>query len=266
MRQFFRLQGRTCFMKFAWHYMAQRMRTKPSAFAVHLFTASGAALALLALVAASAGEWRTMFLWLGVGLVVDGIDGPLARKFDVKHNAANWDGTILDLMIDFLTYVVIPAFALIGSGLLPAPWALLAALFMCVTSVIYYADTRMKAQDNSFVGFPGVWHMPLLVLFIATPPAWVTGLLVLLLGLGQFTSLRFIHPVRTRRWRVFNLVVLGLWLVLAALGVAADFAPQPLVHWLLVATSLWLLGAGILMQLIPPRSGRQANEARFGGA
>ncbi|WP_424930951.1 CDP-alcohol phosphatidyltransferase family protein [Amaricoccus macauensis] len=237
------------------------MRTKPSAFAVHLFTATGAALALLALVAASAGEWRAMFLWLGIGLVVDGIDGPLARKFDVKRNAANWDGTILDLVIDYLTYVFIPAFALIGSGLVPGIWAMPAALFMCLTSVIYYADTRMKAQDNSFVGFPGVWHMPLLVLFVTSPPGWFIVLFVLLLGLGQFTGLKFIHPVRTRRWRPANLAVLMLWFLLAALSVFMDFNAPPLQHWLLVATSLWLLFAGILMQIIPPDEVKEADEA-----
>lgn len=242
------------------------MSTRPAALAVHLFTASGAALALMALVSASTGDWRLMFFWLGLGLVVDGLDGPLARKVDVKRNAANWDGTILDLVIDYLSYVFIPAFALIGSGLLPQFWAMLAALFICSTSVIYYADTRMKAKDNSFVGFPGVWHMPLVVLFVSTPPVWVTGLLLLLLGLGQFTDLKFIHPVRTKRWRRLNLPVLALWFLLSASSVIANFQPPVLQEWLLVATSLWLLLAGILMQAIPPRSAERTPEPRFGDA
>jgi phosphatidylcholine synthase len=227
------------------------MRTRPSALAVHLFTASGAALGLMSLVAASNGEWRQMFFWLGIGLVVDGIDGPLARKFDVKRNAPNWDGVILDLVIDYLAYVFIPAFALINSELLPAPWGLLAALFISSTGVIYFADTRMKAEDNSFVGFPAVWHMPLLVIFVLAPSAWVTGGLILLLGIGQFTYLKFIHPVRTRRWRRFNLPVLGLWFVLAAWGVWLNFDLPGLPHLLLLATSIWLLLAGIAMQIIP---------------
>ncbi len=105
------------------------MKTKPLAFSVHLFTGSGAALALMAMVAATQGNWRLMFGWLGIALIVDGIDGPLARKVDTKKNAANWDGTILDLVIDYLTYVFIPAYALIYSDLLPSPWGLMAALF-----------------------------------------------------------------------------------------------------------------------------------------
>lgn len=239
------------------------MSPRTSAHAVHLFTASGAAFALLALVSASQGDWRQMFVWLGVGLVVDGLDGPMARKVDVKRHAPNWDGSTLDLVIDYLTYVFIPGFALIGSGLLPAPWAMLAALFIASTSVIYFADTRMKAEDNSFMGFPAVWHMPMLVLFVLSPPAWVTGGVVVLLGLAQFSSLKFIHPVRTKRWRGINLSVFAVWFALAAHGVALDFALPPIERWLLLATSLWLLLAGILMQALSPREARSESEPRL---
>ncbi|WP_111428714.1 phosphatidylcholine synthase [Rhodobacteraceae bacterium DSL-40] len=229
------------------------MTTRPSAFAVHLFTASGAALALMALVAASHGAWREMFLWLGIGLVVDGIDGPLARKVDVKRNAANWDGIILDLVIDYLTYVFIPAFALIHTGLLPAPWGLLAALLITSTGVIYFADTRMKSKDNSFSGFPAVWHMPLLVLVVFAPPAWATGTIVVALALGQFTYLKFIHPVRTARWRTLNLPVQLIWFLLAAWSVWENLDPPEIARVLLLLTSLWLLFVGIVMQIFPGR-------------
>ena len=89
------------------------MKTKSLAFSVHLLTGSGAALALMALIAATRGDWRQMFGWLGVALIVDGIDGPLARKVDTKTHAPNWDGSTLDLVVDYLTYVFIPAYALI---------------------------------------------------------------------------------------------------------------------------------------------------------
>ena len=177
------------------------MKTKPLAFAVHLLTGSGAALALMALVAAGRAEWRLMFVWLGIALIVDGIDGPLARLTDTKHNAANWDGAILDLVIDYLTYVFIPAYALIYGPLLPSPWGLVAALFIALTGVVYFADVRMKGEDNCFLGFPAVWQLPLLVFLTFDPPAWVTFGIILVFGLGQFTWLKFIHPVRTERWR-----------------------------------------------------------------
>ena len=166
-----------------WPYLG-RMKTKTLAFSVHLLTGSGAALALMALVAATQGNWRLMFGWLGIALIVDGIDGPLARKVDTKTHAANWDGSVLDLVIDYLTYVFIPAYALIYSDLLPAPWGLMAALLITLTAVVYFADVRMKSTDNCFVGFPGG---------LADAAAGVPG--VLAAGLGDDRD----HPGRWPR-------------------------------------------------------------------
>lgn len=229
------------------------MKTKPLAFSVHLLTGSGAALALMALVAATQGNWQLMFAWLGAALLVDGIDGPLARKVDIKKNAANWDGVLLDLVIDYLTYVFIPAYALIYSGLLPAPWGLLSALLITLTGVVYFADVRMKAGDNCFVGFPAAWQMALLVFLVFQPPVWTTLAVILALTAAQFTSLKFVHPVRTRRWRPATLAVFGLWLIAGAWAVWDGFAPPHVARVALLAASLWLLFVAMIMQLSPIR-------------
>lgn len=225
-----------------------RMKRKPLAFSVHLLTGSGAALALMALIAATRGDWRLMFGWLGVALIVDGIDGPLARRVDTKTHAPNWDGSTLDLVVDYLTYVFIPAYALIYSDLLPAPWGLIAALLITLTAVVYFSDVRMKSADNSFVGFPAVWQMPLLVFLVFTPPPWATFGIILVLAGAQFTPAKFIHPVRTVRWRPLNLTVTLLWVVLAGWAVWDDFAPPDPVRFGLLATSLWLLLIGVVPQ------------------
>jgi phosphatidylcholine synthase len=230
-----------------------RMKTKPLAFSVHLLTASGAALALMALVAATRADWRLMFGWLVVALIVDGLDGPLARRVDIKKNAANWDGVILDLVIDYLTYVFIPAYALIYTGLLPWHVGLVAALFVALTGAMYFADVRMKAEDNCFVGFPAVWQMPLLVFLTFDPPVWLTVAIIVLLGVGQFTRLKFIHPVRTVRWRRVNLTVCLLWVVLGGWAVWENLDPPQAVRFGLLAASVWLLLVGIVMQLVPKR-------------
>jgi len=229
------------------------MKTKPLAFTVHLFTASGAALALMALVAATQGNWRLMFGWLGIALIVDGIDGPLARRVNTKKNASNWDGVVLDLVIDYLTYVFIPAYALIYSDLLPSPWGLVAALLIALTGVVYFADVRMKSADNCFMGFPAVWQMPLLVFLTFSPPVWMTSATIVVLALAQFTWLKFVHPVRTERWRMATLPVTLLWVVLGGWSVWAEFEPPQAVKLGLLATSLWLLFVGIAMQAFPER-------------
>jgi phosphatidylcholine synthase len=212
----------------------------------------------MGLVAATRDEWRLMFFWLGVALIVDGIDGPLARKVDIKRNAANWDGEVLDLVIDYLTYVFIPAYALIYSPLLPSPWGLIAALFIATTGVVYFADVRMKGEDNCFMGFPAVFQMPLIVLLTFDPPTWVTLATILVLGLAQFTWLKFVHPVRTVRWRAATLAVCLAWLAFAGWSVWEGFSPPGWVKLGLAATSLWLLVVGIVMQVLPVRRRRES--------
>ena len=117
--------------------------------------------------------------------------------------------------------------------------------------MVYFADVRMKAPDNCFVGFPAVWQMPLLVFLVFTPPVWVTICIILALALVQFTGLKFIHPMRTERWRKLNLPVTLAWVVLAGLSVWENFAPPQAVRLGLLAVSLWLLLVGIVMQAFP---------------
>jgi len=130
---------------------SQRART--AAFGVHLFTALGAGIALLAMLESVREHWANMFGWLGVALIVDGIDGPLARKFDVARLQPNWSGDTLDLVVDFVTYVFVPAYAITASGLLLPLAAPILGIGIVVSSALYFADRRMKAADNHFRGF-----------------------------------------------------------------------------------------------------------------
>lgn len=127
------------------------------AYAIHVLTASGAAFALLALILAVGEQWAAMFLCLGIALVVDGVDGPLARAFKVKEMAPRYAGDTLDLVVDFTTYVFVPAFAVVMSGLLPQAVAILAGVVIVITGALYFADRDMKTADNHFRGFPAVW-------------------------------------------------------------------------------------------------------------
>ena len=124
------------------------MTIEMKALAVHLLTATGAVFAMLAMLAAVEGNWSLMYLWLVVAFIVDGIDGPLARRYHVKQNAPQFDGVLLDLIIDYLTYVFIPAYALFKSGLLPGWTGWVAIIVVTFTSAMYFADTRMKTKDN----------------------------------------------------------------------------------------------------------------------
>lgn len=223
------------------------------ALSVHLLTATGAVFAMLAMLAAVEAKWDLMFLWLVVAFAVDGIDGPLARHYDVKRNAPQFDGVLLDLIIDYLTYVFIPAFALFTSDLMSGWTGWVAIIVITFTSAMYFADTRMKTKDNSFSGFPGCWNMLVLVIFALEPNHWISLALVTVLSATMFLPLKFIHPVRTERWRPLSLPIALLWTGLAGWTAWVDFAPGPLVHGLLLATSVYLLFVGIAQQVIPQR-------------
>ncbi|WP_374642635.1 phosphatidylcholine/phosphatidylserine synthase [Tabrizicola sp.] len=227
------------------------MSPRLKALSVHLLTATGAVLSMFAMLAAVEEKWSLMFLWLVAALIVDGIDGPLARRYHVKTNWPNYDGILMDLIIDYLTYVFIPAFALFKSGLLPGWTGWLAIIVICYGSVIYFVDTRMKTKDKSFAGFPGCWNMVVLVLFATQPSQTVILLVVILLTVTMFTNLKFIHPVRTNRWHEISLAVTVAWIILASWAAWWDFQEGPVAKWLLVLTSLYLALAGIAQQLVP---------------
>ena len=227
------------------------MTKETKALSVHLFTATGAVFAMLAMLAAADAKWSLMFLWLIVAFFVDGVDGPLARKYDVKTNAARFDGVLLDLIIDYLTYVFIPAFALFKSGLLPGWTGWIAIIIITSASAMYFCDGNMKTKDNSFHGFPGCWNMVVIVLFALSPNFWFILALISLLAISMFLPVKFVHPVRTLRWRAVTLPIAMAWVVFAGWAAWVDFHPQSWAHWGLVITSIYLATAGLFQQITP---------------
>lgn len=224
------------------------------ALSVHLLTATGAVFAMLAMLAAADEKWSMMFLWLVVAFAVDGIDGPLARKYEVKTYAAKFDGGLLDMIIDYLTYVFIPAFALFKSGLLPGWTGWICIIVITFASAMYFADTRMKTKEYSFAGFPACWNMVVLVLFAIEPNFWVILGIIVVVAASMFTPLEFVHPVRTKRWRKITLPIALLWTGFAAWAAWLDFQSPVIVLIGLTGTSIYLLFAGIAMQIFPAKS------------
>ena len=229
------------------------MNIRKQALGVHLLTATGAVFAMLAMLAAVDEKWDLMFLWLVVAFFVDGIDGPLARKFDVKTNAPEFDGVLLDLIIDYLTYVFIPAFALFKSGMMDGWSGWVMIIIVTFASAMYFADTRMKTKDNSFSGFPGCFNMLVLVLFALSPAWWICLIFVTILSVAMFVPIKFVHPVRTERWRNVTLPVALAWTFFAGWAAWVDFQLPSLVHWGLMLTSVYLIAAGGMQQVIPAR-------------
>jgi phosphatidylcholine synthase len=215
------------------------------AFAVHVFTAAGAALALGALVYAVRGQWTAMFVCLGVALIVDGVDGTLARRFGTAELLPRWSGDVLDLVVDFTTYVFVPAYAIVAGPLLPEAVALPAGMVIVVTGALYFADREMKTADNYFRGFPTLWNAAAFYLFLLRPAPWLAAAIVLVLAVLTFAPFKFVHPMRVARLRPVTIGALLLWAALALIALLRDLDPGPWVAGGLVVLGLYFVALGL---------------------
>ncbi|PYB75038.1 MULTISPECIES: phosphatidylcholine synthase [Rhizobium] len=221
------------------------------AFSVHMLTASGSFLAFLGVVAAGERRFVDMFWWLGLALLVDGIDGPIARKVRVKEVLPNWSGDTLDNIIDYVTYVLLPAFALYQSGMIGEPWSFVAAGLIVVSSAIYYADMGMKTDEYFFSGFPVVWNMVIFTLFVIDASATTALVVVLLSVFLTFLPIHFLHPVRVKRLRTLNLAVFFLWCAFAGYALLLHFETPAWVVAGTIVTGIYLYVIGGILQLFP---------------
>ena len=222
---------------------------RTAAFCVHIFTALGAGVALIALLEAVREHWAAMFQWLGVALVIDAIDGPIARRLDVKRVQPNWSGDVLDLVVDFVTYVFVPAYAIVASGLLLPVAAPLLGIAIIVTSALYFADLRMKADDNHFRGFPALWNAAAFYLFLLHLPPALSSLGVAVLIVLTFVPFHVLHPIRVKRLRGLTLSLLAAWAVLSIVALVNDFNVGPAMTTTLCVIAAYIIGSDAVIRL-----------------
>jgi phosphatidylcholine synthase len=222
---------------------------RAAAFSVHIFTALGAGVALIALLEAVREHWAAMFAWLGVALVIDAIDGPIARRLDVIRVQPNWSGDVLDLVVDFVTYVFVPAYAITASGLLLPLAAPLLGAGVVVSGALYFADRRMKTSDNHFRGFPALWNVAAFYLFLLHLPPALSSLGVAVLIALTFVPFHVLHPVRVARLRGLTLSLIGIWAVLAIIALIDDFDVSAPITVGLCAIAAYIVGSDAAIRL-----------------
>ncbi|MCV6547187.1 MAG: phosphatidylcholine/phosphatidylserine synthase [Cohaesibacter sp.] len=223
---------------------------KVIAFTIHILTSSGGAFALLALLAAVQKDWTMLFAWLLVAQFVDGIDGPIARHFHVRETLPNWSGDALDYVIDFITYVFLPAFVFVHAELIPGMIGTLAAAIIVMSGGLYYADSRMKTTSKAFRGFPAVWNGVLFYYFIFTPDPAIGFSLICLLALAQFIPIEFIHPVRVMRLRWATMAMVALWTIFAVKVTLNGMISDQIDQWVLGLSGAYFFVIGGLLQLL----------------
>jgi phosphatidylcholine synthase len=202
---------------------------------VHLLTASSAVFAFLALAASVAGDLRQAFAWLALTIAIDAVDGWLARAVRVKERTPGFDGARLDDIVDYLTFVFVPAWIVASAGLVPAGWTLPVVAAMLLSSAYGFSQADAKSDDHFFTGFPSYWSIVVLYLVAMGLAPVVNAAVLLGLAVLVFVPIAYVYPSRTPTLRGLTIGLGVLW----ALGTLA-------IIWQLPAPSPWLVYGSLL--------------------
>ncbi len=184
------------------------------AWAIHVFTSTGIMAGFFALLSVLDGSPRAALIWMMVAMVIDGLDGPIARHYDVGTTLPHVDGNALDLMIDYVTCVVTPALFLYEFRLIPHHYNVgLICVFLILTSSLYVMSNKnIMTTDNYFRGFPAMWNVVANILFVLESRHWVNVAVIGILVVLSFVPVKFLHVMRVRDFRKVTLPVVVLWL------------------------------------------------------
>ena len=228
------------------------------AWGIHVVTASGLAMGMLALLAVLDNQPKAALLWLTAAQILDGVDGPVARACDVRNQLPRIDGFILDLVVDFVTCVVVPAAFLYRFDLVPRPLAGALVGLILATTALWFSRTDIQGDDHWFRGFPGVWNLIVPSLYVMSINRTAAAIVVATLALAQLTDLPFVHPVRVKDLRHVTLPVMIVWVAALTVGVLQfPDAPREL-HTVLIACPLYFAGLTLRQRFL---EGRQVSLA-----
>ena len=186
-------------------------KDKIAAWAVHGFTASGAVLGFLAIISIFNNDLIGAFLWLGLALLIDGLDGSLARKIGVTDKTPNIDGSALDLVIDYLNYVIIPALMIYWFQFVPPGWEIYIPAGIVAVSLYTFANINMKTSDYYFSGWPAIWNILVLYFYILGTNLWINLIVIIILYILTFVPIKFVHPLRVKNLRNYTIFATVLW-------------------------------------------------------
>jgi phosphatidylcholine synthase len=196
-----------------------------------------------------------MFVWRGVALVLDAVDGTFARMAHVEQRLPRFSGERLDLVVDYVTYVFVPALALLRAGYLTGTWGLVIAALILLSSLYHFSDLASKAKDASFVGFPTLWNIVAFYVFALSPPGWVTYPVLLACVVLTFVPMHWVHPVRVTRLRSVTLGMTAAWSIAAVAALWHGFPPPLWTQVVLVAVALYVVAMTVELSFRPQAHG-----------
>lgn len=225
------------------------LRRKAAAWFTHFFTATGAVWGLMSIIAITNGAWKTAFVWMALAVFVDSFDGLLARRARVKDVLPNFDGALLDNMIDFLNYVVVPAFFLYEADILPMGGKMLGAAMIMIASSYQFCQADAKTDDHFFKGFPSYWNIMVFYLFMLELSPWTNLAITALLSILVFVPVKYVYPSRTVYYQKLTMALGLVWGVLG-LTVLITYPDHNLLYlWLSLFYVVYYLGLSLFVTI-----------------
>ena len=213
------------------------------AVAIHVLTATGGVLGLFSLLSASNGQWTSSFAWLGAALIVDGVDGPLARMVDVKRVLPRFSGEELDHLVDYVTYVTVPAFMVARAEIVPEGLRLPLAAVIMLVSLYHFFES--KTADGYFVGFPAIWNVVVLYCFVLGFQPAVSASIIAICAVFTVIPLYWVHPLRVKRLRLLTLAVVSAWGAAAVSAILGGFPGSPAEQVIFGLAAIYVIAIGV---------------------
>jgi phosphatidylcholine synthase len=202
------------------------VRSRRAAWGIHIFTGSGILAGLMGLLSVLNDTPKAALIWLMVALVIDGVDGPFARRINCRLHVPNIDGNTLDLVIDYVTCVVTPAVFLDRFNMLPHGFSLIGAGIVMLTALYCFSRTDMMTPDKYFRGFPAMWNLVVNVMWVVQSRPWVNFVVVVVFAALSLTNVKVPHPVQVREHRNLTIPVTVVWIAtMLGLTIAAPASP-----------------------------------------
>jgi len=223
------------------------LKSKAAAWFTHFFTATGAVWGLMSIIAITNNSWKTAFVWMALAVFVDSFDGLLARRARVKDVLPNFDGALLDNMIDFLNYVVVPAFFLYEADILPMGGKMLGAAMILIASSYQFCQADAKTDDHFFKGFPSYWNIMVFYLFMLELNPWNSLAITAILSILVFVPIKFVYPTRTELHQRLTMTLGMVWGVLGLIVLITYPNHNPLYLWVSLLYAVYYVGLSLMI-------------------
>jgi len=224
-------------------------KVKLVAIAIHVLTASGALFGLLAIKAASEQRYELVFFWLGIALLVDAVDGPLARKIKIADTLPRFSGERLDIIVDYINYVAVPAYLILTASIVPGHLEIVAVVLVTASALYHFSDTESKTSDGYFVGFPATWNVIVFYIFALAIPPVMAFLAVVLFSFLTFIPIKWMHMIRVARMRYVTLTLLAVTALALLYTLYYGFPAQPWAKVLFIASGVYALAFSLKRSL-----------------